>query len=100
MRLPTIIVAASMVLAPAAFTAGYAQSSSGGGSGSGGGGSDIPKATTQAASPGATTNGTLGTKVGSSMSPTNGTQGGGISTGGGMKAGGQNRKSKVPASSP
>ena len=94
MKLGIIAVAASFILAPAAFTESFAQSSSGGG------GSDIPKATTRAASAGATTNGTLGTKVGASLSPTNGTQGGGMSTGGGMKAGGQNRKSKVPASSP
>jgi hypothetical protein len=92
MRFRTIAIAFSFVLAPAVFTASFAQSS--------GGGSDIPKATTQAGSAGATTNGTLGTKVGSSLSPTNGTQGGGMSTGSGMKAGGQARKSKIKKSAP
>ena len=90
MRLRTIAIAASFILAPAAFTASFAQSS--------GGGSDVPKATTRAAVAGATTNGTLGTKVGSSLSPTSGTGGGGMSTGNGMKAGGEARKSKIPAS--
>ena len=55
------------------------------------GGSDIPPATARAAFPGATSNGSMGTTVGNSVSPVSGTAGGGMSTASGMKAGGQDR---------
>lgn len=63
-------------------------------------GSDVPPATTRSAVAGARSNGTLGTTTGNSYSPTSGTGGGGMSSGNGVKAGGQARKSKIPASSP
>ena len=90
MKLRTLLAAASLLLAPAAFTSSFAQSS--------GGGSDIPKATTQSAFPGPAIKG--GKAVSSTMSPTSGTGGGGMSSGGGVKPGGEDRKSKIPQSAP
>jgi hypothetical protein len=91
-KLRFMALAASLVVAPAAFTGSLAQSS--------GGGSDVPKATTKAAVAGATADGTIGTKTGASTSPTSGTAGGGMSTASGMKSGGEAKKSKIPASAP
>ena len=90
MKLCTIIAASFLLLAPAAFTSSFAQSS--------GGGSDIPKATTRSAFPGPAIKG--GKAVSSTYSPTSGTGGGGISSGGGVKLGGEDRKSKIPESAP
>ena len=97
MRLRTIAIAASFILAPAAFTASFAQSSGGGGTG--GGGSDIPKSTTSSAFAGPRITGS-GQVVESSTRPNSGIGGGGMSSGGGVKPGGEDRKSQIPASSP
>ena len=97
MRLRMTILAASLFMAPAAFTASFAQSSGGGGTG--GGGSDVSKSTTQSAFPGPRING-AGQAVLNSTRPTSGVGGGGMSSGGGVKPGGEDRKSKIPASSP
>ena len=90
MKLRMTLAAAALLVAPAAFTSSYAQSS--------GGGSDIPKATTRAAFPGPAIKG--GKAVSSTLSPTSGTGGGGMSSGGGVKPGGQDRKSKIKQSAP
>ena len=76
-------IATALLFSPPLITASLAQSS--------GGGSDVPPATSRAAFPGATSNGTMGTTTGSSLSPTSGTGGGGVSTASGMKAGGSDR---------
>jgi hypothetical protein len=91
MRFQTLFLTASIVIAPAAFTASFAQSS--------GGGSDIPKATTSSAFPGPRITNS-GKVVTSSTRPNSGIGGGGMSTGGGIKAGGEDRKSKIPDSAP
>ncbi|MBW4023832.1 MAG: hypothetical protein HIU92_11990 [Proteobacteria bacterium] len=90
MKVQAIALAGAMLLAPAAFTASFAQSS--------GSGSDVPPSTTRSAFPGPAvkSNGT----VQSTLSPTSGTGGGGMSTKSGMKAGGQDRKSKIQTSAP
>jgi hypothetical protein len=72
-----LAMASALFLASGALTASLAQS-----------GSDVPPATDRAASPGAVSNGQLGTTTGNSLSPTSGTAGGGLSTASGMKAGG------------
>jgi hypothetical protein len=72
-----LTMASALFLASGALTASLAQS-----------GSDVPPATNRAASPGAVSNGQLGTTTGNSLSPTSGTAGGGLSTASGMKAGG------------
>jgi hypothetical protein len=90
MNFRMMIAAGCLIVAPAAFTSSFAQSS--------GGGSDIPKATTRAAFPGPAIKG--GKAVSSTLSPTSGTGGGGMSSGGGVKPGGEDRKSKIPDSAP
>jgi hypothetical protein len=76
-------IATALIFSPPLITASFAQSS--------GGGSDVPPATARAAFPGATSNGSLGTSTGSSVSPTSGTGGGGLATASGMKAGGADK---------
>ncbi|WP_159013637.1 hypothetical protein [Acidisoma sp. S159] len=72
-----LAMASAFFLAPAGITATLAAS-----------GSDVPPATNRAASPGAVSNGQLGTVTGNSVSPTSGTAGGGLSSANGQKAGG------------
>ena len=78
--LRSFAIASALLFAPPLITASLAA-----------GGSDVPPATARAAFPGATTNGTMGTRTGASLSPTSGTAGGGMATKSGMKMGGQNR---------
>ena len=78
-HLRSFAIATALLFSPPLMTASLAQSS---------GGSDVPPATARAASPGAVSNGTLGTTVGNSLSPTSGTAGGGMTTASGMKMGG------------
>jgi hypothetical protein len=78
-------LAFAFILLPATVTASFAQSGSG---------SDVPKATARAAFPGPTTNGATQTSS-NSLSSTSGTAGGGMGSAGGVKLGGQDRKSKT-----
>jgi hypothetical protein len=82
-HLRSFAIATALLFAPPLVTASFAQSS--------GGGSDVPPATSRAAVPGAVSNGTMGTTVGMSTSPTSGTAGGGMTTASGMKAGGADK---------
>jgi hypothetical protein len=79
-HLRSFAIATALLFSPPLITASLAQSA--------GGGSNIPPATARAAVAGAVSNGTLGTTVGSSLSPTSGTAGGGMATASGMKVGG------------
>jgi len=85
-QLRSLFIASAFLLAPPAIGVSVAQSNSG---------SDVPPATQRAASPGAVSNGTLGTTTGNSLSPTSGTGGGGMSAGSGVKAGGMAHASKM-----
>ena len=82
-QLRSFAIATALLFSPPLITASFAQSS--------GGGSDVPPATARAAFPGATSNGTMGTAVGNSLSPTSGTGGGGMTTASGMKSGGADK---------
>ncbi len=82
-----LAVASIFVLAP--VSASFADS-----------GSDEPPDTAKAAVAGATSNGTIGTTVGNSTSPTSGTGGGGMSTGNGQKAGGLAKRDKATSTTP
>jgi hypothetical protein len=84
-HLRSFAIASALLFSPPLITASLAQSS--------GGGSDVPPATARAASPGAVSNGTMGTTIGASLSPTSGTAGGGMTTASGMKAGGADKSS-------
>jgi hypothetical protein len=75
--------ATALLVSPPLITASLAQSA--------GSGSDVPPATARAAVPGAVSNGTMGTTVGDSLSPTSGTAGGGMTTASGMKPGGADK---------
>jgi hypothetical protein len=86
MRLLTLAIAASFIMVPAAFTTSLAQSS--------GGGSEIPKATTRSAFPGPRIDG-AGNAVLDSTRPNSGIGGGGMSSEGGIKAGGEDRNSAL-----
>jgi hypothetical protein len=81
-HLRSFAVASALLFSPPLISASLAQSS---------GGSDVPPATARAASPGAVSNGTMGTTIGASLSPTSGTAGGGMTTASGMKAGGADK---------
>jgi hypothetical protein len=78
----SLAFAAAFALAPLA--SGFAAS-----------GSDVSPATTRAAVPGPVSNKAFGETKGYSQSPTNGVAGGGMASGGGIKAGGQSRQSAV-----
>jgi hypothetical protein len=82
-HLRSFAIATALLFSPPLITASLAQSS--------GGGSDVPPATARAAFPGATSNGALGTSTNTSLSPTSGTGGGGMTTASGMKAGGTDK---------
>jgi hypothetical protein len=77
-----LAVASIFVLAPA--SASFAAS-----------GSDTPPDTAKAAVAGATSDGTIGTTIGNSTSPTSGTGGGGLATGSGKKAGALEKRDKA-----
>jgi hypothetical protein len=83
-HLRSFAIASALLFSPPLITASLAQSS---------GGSDVPPATARASSPGAVSNGTMGTTIGASLSPTSGTGGGGMTTASGMKAGGTDKSS-------
>jgi hypothetical protein len=86
-RFYALALSSAFVLAP--MTASYAAT-----------GSDKPPDTAKAAVAGATSNGTIGTTVGNSTSPTSGTGGGGMSTGNGQKAGGLAKRDKATSTTP